>query len=453
MNVLFICDNKADWEIYTNLFKLHFSQLQLICKLNFKDANKYILEEGSPLFTIIDSLLKENSLDDIFLNICKLTEKRPVVFIEPEAPAKKRFPLDFYEVNSANSFIKRPLQLVQFKEVIKKVLKSIQGEMLEMAAVEMDRDGCLPVKIRNFYRFNKVPYDVYMELTHTKFVKIISKNEPYTEGLIQKLMQRKIRFLYLEKKDHLEFLERSLVSLLKIMHTPSINSDSIMVAQITGVAIMHEYVRTVGVSDKILSLAKKIIEKTFKVYRDLRTINEVIKRFPFEQKDLSDQAILTMYICEAIINDMGWGNDIMRHKLGLASLIHDCMLTNDDMIRITRMDDPNLEMFSDEEKEEYRQHPLKTAEAALSFQGFPEAEFIISQHHELPDGKGFPHGLNSHQITALSCVFIIANNFVGELANKGLKRESIKSIIAEFSEKYDVGNFKQPLKSLRKFFL
>ncbi len=452
MKAIFICDNKDEWEIYSNLFKVHYPKIELTCKLNLKDVARHVSEAGPPLFTIIDSLLKEDSLEKVFHEVCMLTERRPVIFIEPAPPAKKKFPIDFFEVNSANCFIKRPLKIEFFKESINKVIKSIHGEMMKLSSVELDKDSCLPVKVRNFYRFKKVPYDVYLELSDTKFVKIINKNETFPEGLIQKYIRKKVRFFYLEKKDHLQFLERSLVSLLKILHTPKIARESVLAAQISSVAIIHEYVRTIGVSDHIILLTKKLIDKTFRVYRDSRDLINILKIFPFRDRDLSEQAVLIMYVCEAMLNDMGWGNDIMRAKLGLASVIHDCLLINDDLHKVTSLNDPNLEMFSEEEQEEYKVHAMRTAEVALDFSGFPETEFIITQHHELPNGEGFPQGLNSHQITALSCVFIIANNFVASLAQGKLSKANINKILKEFTEIYDVGNFKKPLSSLKKFF-
>ena len=452
MKAVFICDNKEEWEFYTNVFKLHFSKIELICKISVKDAIQFISEDGAPLFVIIDALIKGDTLEKYFHEICMVTEKRPVVFIAAPDNIPRKLPIDFYEVNSANGVIKRPFLLDQFKEIIKKILKAIHGELLKLSSIEMNKDDCLPMKVRNFYRFKKVPYDVYLELSTTKFVKIINKNEAYTEGMIQRYISKKVRFFYLEKKDHLQFLERSLLSLLKILHTPKIAKESILAAQISSVAIIHEYIRTIGVCDKIILLTKKLIEKTFRVYRDVRTLPELIKIFPFRDHDLSEQAVLTMYICEAILIDMGWGNDIMRSKLGLASIIHDCLLTNDDLVSISSAKDPNLKMFSDDEQEEYLSHPKRTAEVALDFQGFPESEFIILQHHELPSGQGFPQSINSHQITALSCVFIVANNFVCELSQKGVSKTSISRILNTFTETYDTGNFKKPLASLRKFF-
>ncbi|MCK5883829.1 MAG: hypothetical protein KAG61_09085 [Bacteriovoracaceae bacterium] len=452
MKAIFICDNKDEWGIYSNLFKAHYPKIELTCKLNLRDVARHIAEQGPPLFTIIDSLIKEESLENVFHEVCMLTERRPIIFIEPAPPVQKRFPIDFFEINFANSFIKRPLKIELFKKSVNKVIKAIHSEMMKLSSVELDRESCLPVKVRNFYRFKKVPYDVYLELSETKFTKIINKNEPYNEGLIQKYIQKKVRFFYLEKKDHLQFLEKSLVSLLKILHTPRIAKESVLSAQISSVAIIHEYIRTIGVSDHIILLTKKLIDKTFRVYRDCRDLINVLKIYPFQDRDLSEQAVLTMYVCEAILNDMGWGNDIMRSKLGLASIIHDCLLINDDLHKVTSLNDPNLEMFSEEEQEEYKVHAMNTAEVALYFSGFPETEFIIIQHHELPNGEGFPQGLNSHQITALSCVFIIANNFVAGLAQGKLSKTNINKILKEFTEIYDVGNFKKPLASLKKFF-
>ena len=58
------------------------------------------------------------------------------------------------------------------------------------------------------------------------------------------------------------------------------------------------------------------------------------------------------------------------------------MLDNEDLALIQSLEDPQLKMFTEVEQENYRTHPLKAAEIAAHFTGYPEADFVVAQHHE-----------------------------------------------------------------------
>lgn len=72
-----------------------------------------------------------------------------------------------------------------------------------------------------------------------------------------------------------------------------------------------------------------------------------------------------------------------------------------------------IEEMSPEELEQYQTHPdlgvKGLAEKGLSLP--KEVEEIISQHHELPNGQGFPKGLASHEISEYAKVCAFADVF------------------------------------------
>lgn len=72
------------------------------------------------------------------------------------------------------------------------------------------------MRLRNFYLFEQVPYDVYIELTSTKFGKVITKDKFYSHQIIQNYSRKNIKYLYLRKDEHLKFLDTSIKNLLKI---------------------------------------------------------------------------------------------------------------------------------------------------------------------------------------------------------------------------------------------
>ena len=126
------------------------------------------------------------------------------------------------------------------------------------------------------------------------------------------------------------------------------------------------------------------------------------------------------------------------------------MLEDDELYKIHSLEDPNIEMFTEEQQQSYREHPTKAAEIAANFTGYPEADFIIAQHHEKPKGEGFPNGLTTNKLSAHSCIFILANNFVIRYADKQSTKGATLEIFRDMKAIYNQGNFKDPLIALQK---
>ena len=164
----------------------------------------------------------------------------------------------------------------------------------------------------------------------------------------------------------------------------------------------------------------------------------------------AEHSLATAYVCESILYHMGWNADMSRDKLLLASVLQDISLSNDEMVKIRSLNDPNLKMFSEEEQMEFKEHPLKAAQLSTFFSGFSDVDFILSEQHEHPTGDGFPKGLNSSGLTTISCIFILANNFVSRIAQTTKSPNTYKEITGSMKRIYSTGNFKEPLKALEK---
>jgi hypothetical protein len=124
-----------------------------------------------------------------------------------------------------------------------------------------------------------------------------------------------------------------------------------------------------------------------------------------------------VYVAGYILNQMKPAD--LTHQLRLitlAALLHD--VTLDDRLYEMKL---NL-LFSGRLKDlvkggsdqkEIFAHPQKGASMAKDFDFcHPDIGVIIEQHHELPDGSGFPTALKAEKMHPLSALFIVAEDFV-----------------------------------------
>ena len=121
------------------------------------------------------------------------------------------------------SIVEKPIRSDDFKKAIAHSIEWEKKEEFEHSISEFSKEELHPMKIRNFYLFDQLPYDVYLELTPTKYGRIISKNKTYRHQIIHSYAKKNIKHLYLKKDDYLTFLDSSIKTLLKLIYLQSLN--------------------------------------------------------------------------------------------------------------------------------------------------------------------------------------------------------------------------------------
>lgn len=451
MKALYICDDKEQWGFIRNLFSSHFPKVELICVINGNDAFEYLSYEGPFALILIEAVLRDENPSTLARQFIEVAGERPMIFIGEKVHINDLIDQDLYAQNETNHILLKPMDIVAFKDKIKKSLEWAKHEEFEKSIEEIDKEELLPMKLRNFYMFDTLPYDVYLELTSTKYVKIISAEKKYTHSEINVYAKKNVRYLYLRKNEYLKFLEDGIEKLLAIFESSQrLTSKKIIANQIRAVLLIHQYVQTVGVSAKLIKLCDIVIESSRPVILEHKKFRTILEQFPDEKTDIAEQSVITLYLAECILFALGWGSETSRKKLGLASLLYDSMLKNDDLTKINSLDDPQLLMFTETEQLDYKNHPLKAAEVATQFTGYPEADFIIAQHHERPKGDGFPNKLSTNRLTAHSCTFIIANTFTSKFVYANKEPGALLNIFREIKNAYNQGNFKEPIDALQR---
>jgi HD-GYP domain-containing protein (c-di-GMP phosphodiesterase class II) len=451
MKALYICDNKEDWALVSNLFKAHFSKVDLICALKAQTAMEYLNFEGPFAVILIDATMKDTPPSALGRALIDMAGERPLIFLGDKVSIKDRVDQDLYNDNDSNSVLYRPYDIEEFKSIIQTGLDWAQEEEFEQSVQEFDRDELISMKLRSFYHFNKIEYDVYLELTSTKFAKVLAAGKQYSHKTIQNYARKNVKVLFLKKDEYLRFLDDSLTYLIYNLKNPAPSLKKLISTQIKSVLILHQYLNAVGVTDSISELIQVLIKSTDDVHQQLRSLKKILALFPNVNLDYAEHAVLNMYCNHAIAMNMGWSSEMTRNKLGLASVLQDCTLSNENLLKINRLDDPYLEMFTEQEKKEFSEHPLKASQIATYFTGYSEVDYLIRQHHELPNGEGFPAQMNANKLTLLSCTFILSSQFAAKIViSKAKTNNLLQDIYFAFKLGYNTGNFKEPLMALEK---
>jgi len=423
----------------------------LMCVPKGQEAIDTIMFDANFSMILIECGLKENDPTDLAEDIFETIGARPVIFIGTEAMIKDRVRDDFYNSYENVGLYQKPYEPQELVKILKQAMEWSKQQEFEESVVELDPEDILPLKLRNFYLYDQVPFDVYIELTITKYLKAISANKKYPQSTIQDFRKRNIRYLYLKKNEHVNFLENAIKKISQAFHQiKSEDRNRRMQTLVAATLVIHQYLRDVGVSDTLKDFVDLCISQVGKSLEEHHSLNELLLNFPLEQGDLAEQAVLKALLSEFLVRSLGWRSDSTRAKTTLASLLHDAFIEREEWSVITYKDHPLLDDITKEERENFLAHPMKAAESAHFFTQYPDVDFIIEQHHEQPDGTGFPRGINAGKITKLSAIFILANNFVIQMVINGVSPSSLKNISQGFQGLYNVGNFKEPFAELIK---
>ena len=453
MKVLFIGLNNEEDRSIIRMMSNNFNKIQLIGYNLEDDLLNLLISEGPFAFVVVNVDNKNIQVQKTYNTIIETVGERPFIFIGAPNAIKSYLTQEILQNQQLNFVIETPLQLDEFKKSVQSSLDWIKKEEFEESIAEFLRDDLHPMRLRNFYLFDQLPYDVYMELTSTKFGKVIAKDKFYTHQLIQNYSKKGVKYLYLRKDEHLKFLSISIQNLIKIYESKLADKKKNLLLHLKTAFFLHQFIKTASVSDDVNTLAHHFIDSVFHFVRVNDHFSDLIDSVNDTGNiTFAEQSVATAYVCEKMLIHMGWTADMSRGKLILAALLQDIHLTNDDLIKIRSVNDPNLKMFSEDDQATFVSHPQKAAQLSTLFNGFSDVDFILLEQHEHPTGDGFPKGINSSSLTTISCLFIIANNFVSRLASSPKNPHRYKEIIQSMKRVYNTGNFKDPVKALEKSF-
>jgi HD-GYP domain-containing protein (c-di-GMP phosphodiesterase class II) len=78
----------------------------------------------------------------------------------------------------------------------------------------------------------------------------------------------------------------------------------------------------------------------------------------------------------------------------------------------------------------------------------PETITIIKQHHERPDGQGFPVGVDHKRINQLSAILIVSQRFVDRISENGISTLDYAKEATTLREEYHGGFFTKATNAL-----
>jgi HD-GYP domain-containing protein (c-di-GMP phosphodiesterase class II) len=232
--------------------------------------------------------------------------------------------------------------------------------------------------------------------------------------------------------------------------------ESAQVELIKGLEGIHENGEKLGIDPVIREETKRAVLSTLESIRESPGLSALLVRLKHEQtKYIASHSLLLSYISCAVASQMDWSSETTSFKLVLASFMHDIVLKNHELAKIRTLHELSARKseFSPEEIRVFEQHPQLGFDLVQKFEEMPpDVDLLILQHHERPDGSGFPRQLSHARIAPLSALFIVSHDLTQFLIDKkeDIKAETIREFLRTQSSLPQVGPFKKALAAVQK---
>lgn len=288
-----------------------------------------------------------------------------------------------------------------------------------------------------FLRFNKTEVPIYLKLSNKKFVKLFHEQSKFGPEEVDRYLKRGVDYLYIARSDYDEFK----VTLGSTPFLSQIEGDDMDLSpsgkwsrtQAVFSALLVNY----GIDKEVLDKGFLIIEgirKKVEIDPDLKSLVGLVKN---SENFYSDHGLLTALLCEMLTDKLEWGSKENLEKLVLAAVFHDVTLDPDIANIMESLDMDMISSLSKEEQDQYFSHSKDISDLLNENESVhSEVATIVYEHHERPDGTGFPKGSTSKDIHPLSAVFILVHDFVEQLYVQDFDKDKFTLILNCLSDKY-----------------
>lgn len=307
------------------------------------------------------------------------------------------------------------------------------------------------VKILYFLRFDKTDVPIYIKLSNRKFVKLFHGDYSFGPEEIQRYLARGLDHLYISKDDY-ESLKVSVGSTPFLSALDQENATAQEKWSRTQ-AVLSSLLMSCGVSERALNKGFNNIEGIRERITSDSDYSDVAELVQTNDCFHSDHALMTAIFAGLILEKVEWNSEANLEKILLAALLHDATLDTE-IANIMETNDMELiSEVSKEDQDRYFSHSKEVADLIEKNDAIhKEVGTIVLEHHERPDGTGFPRGLTSRHIHPLSSIFIFAHDLVEQLYAHDFDQTKMTQIMNYLGDKYNECHFESAYSAFLEVF-
>lgn len=280
--------------------------------------------------------------------------------------------------------------------------------------------------------------DIYIKLGDEKFLKLTLKDEAFTET-VDRYQKKGLQEVYLAENDfrNIFVIIKNKLSSQQFYDPATTHTQKIELLQ-NSFNIAREFLEKIGVDEEVIDVCKNINIQALRMVKEHGNVFKFFTEFKNHCNEEFLKSILTSHLVILMIEKFMWRSATIKEKATLACLLCDVTLKREDFDYLHNQLNKGESL-----PDHILKHPVVISAMLASKKNYitQETLTIIEQHHEMPDGSGFPHKLNHQRITPLSAIYIVASKFMDELIASKFNYEKRVDILNNLYSTYNIGVF------------
>lgn len=301
-------------------------------------------------------------------------------------------------------------------------------------------------------------FDIFIKLSTTKYVKVVTNDSKNFEEEIAHYHKKASDALYVLENDYAKIIQSLQKDIKKKIVEPGHVRNHVGVAVET-YQYAHRLMASIGVNELELKMIDESIGQFFISIEKESKLTKRLKKLLDENGYVAKHSLMTLYLTTLISQHLVWHSEQTQERIQMAAFFKDIFIDKDILAKIRHKKDPLFTSMADTDVQKVLTHPQKAVDSLKKLKRFsPEIESLIKDHHELPDGSGFPRGLLSKSVSPLNAAFITSSYFAQEVITLDNPLEdrveiNVLSIFKAMDDHFSKGNYKIPYIALKEILL
>lgn len=416
------------------------------------EPNTEVVAHGA-VHKAIDEMLEGKEFDLIVVELSEhtgkllkfltsLTSSTPIIFVKSEPDYKKDPELERLNIigeldlNSAVTGLKIALAKSKLSTVVE----------------AMGPNDFIRVQTTLLGKLIPLEADIFIRLSPKKYIRIFQKGDVFTESDLERYYLRKnVEYFYYRKTDADIFLKR-LDEFVSNTIKRGIQDKEVpgLFAEVAD--LFFSLTDAMPVTAQMVHFVENSVGTVIEGVRKKPLLADLLASMDMNKGSYrAVHSSLVAHVAGVLAVKLNWESNSTLQKLSFAALFHDLALTTDELARVANpiecMDLSEDPAECEKLKSMVINHPKVVGEFLNQYDDIPpEVDQIISQHHEKPDGSGFPLGLNHSQMSPLGALFLVAHEVVHMHMELHL---SIPEIVDKLPAAFKQGVFKRITQALK----
>jgi len=279
--------------------------------------------------------------------------------------------------------------------------------------------------------------DLFIRLNTDRMVKVAHKGGAIDVERISRFGEKNVQYLYVHRADFASIVSDLVRGAEGLSHLSQVPADLKLTKFFNIAESVYSEILNLPVSDESLGRAIRLSTEIATTMRDKPDFSKLVKSVVGMGDDFARHSLGCVVMSNLLVAQLDWSSPKLLAPITTGAFFHDVGLKG---IPEELWNKNRLEMTK-EEAMLWETHPALGVQM-LSSIGFitPDVLRIVQEHHELPNGTGFPAKLRLDRIFPMAKVVSFGNVLAHEMfdSHPGKEPFSLEAISQKIEHIYSV---------------